>query len=410
MGGSCCGLRSSSRAHDPEPLATTAAAEDPEVARRRKFCDAARAYLPSKGSATIIGWMLKKGLVLSLTGLVLQQGATLTPESTGDTAVPKQSEGLTTVLLHLLAFLLLLIIAAVASMRIGASQMHLRAKAAYTAGLALIPGWAWKDAVSTFITFATKRRLMQDEGLGKAPPLFNAALALLVTLTAAVVQILADWCLANASETGLAHHVLQMLRGSLALGVGFAFNNIFKSFFSSVWSQVWFQLVYLAAIALVIPVLQVFLKKEALNESSRKAPEDRYVLLDRMAAFTIKAGDFIIGWAFKGLLDALLAPLMHDTVWKQLIATLIVTLVCSAIVVIVTFVPVPDTVQNLGSLVSGMCAGWSWSDFAAALYGDKNLGFLLLWLYIFSVILVVALVAYLLELLIRRMEPAPPQE
>jgi len=400
---------------------------------QQRVCDLLRDMLAAKSSTVISGWMLKKGLVLTMFAVFLDGKITVEPEGTGDTPTQAPIQEL---FMRLVAFMLLLFSSAFLAQRVNQSpRLTAGMKKTYASGLALIPGWAWKDVVSTLISGLTGRRLAANDA-DKVSPLFNVFLAMLVACLAAAVQIGSEIYVTNAQATGrmasgivptgegsYVFCVFSGLRASLALGVGFAVNNIVKTIFADFWSNWIFQTVYVFVLGVAVPVLQA--KGHDAIESRR---EQLSVFAAKAATFLVTAGNFVMGWAVKGLVDAVfpincygcLLPLStnENSATNQLIKSLIVTVFFVAVLVGCSGLKaLHPAVAGVATLTAGMNIGWTWSDYAAALFASRGLDSLDstvlwaivgLWAFVVMIVGVVVFAAGMLEYFIRMNEPPPP--
>ena len=329
------------------------------------------------------GWLLKNALSCSLAYLIFDHGIHIAAQEFESSAPDTEGEVqqhtlINNFLVSLCTFIMLTYFSLLLHERVSTAELPPKLQKSLVAGSALIPAWAWKDAVSNFVTAATDCRACQSRPM----PLFNAGLAVAVAFASATLQVLLE---RRGSAWG-------QLAASLALGVGFAVNNVCKSLAGERWSRLDFQLLYVLSASTLVPLAQS--RARAGLEKHENMPD----ILKRTRLFLIKSGDFVVGWAWKGLLDALLPSN------NQLLKSVTVTLICALVMGLAWIRESRPSMWGVLSMAAGMNAGWTWMDYAASVFGGATLSFGRLWLYSTLALGVVVYVTFMLELLLHRLE------
>jgi hypothetical protein len=219
------------------------------------------------------------------------------------------------------------------------------------AGLAMIPAWAWKNFIERDMTW-------NDPDLPAwASTAINSSLALLAALCSAALQLLSEWCLKRAKEDTLVYTYMQQLGASLGLGCGFAVNRIFKTAFASRWSKVWFQMVYAGTLTLILPPAQTLARQALGDRLQRRLPR-------KLCNFLILSFNFLLSWAWKGLIDAIFLKvypvgIFMEAVWITVLGSTVAFSASHS----------TNTRFREGAmLVSGMNIGWQWLDWCKEIF------------------------------------------
>lgn len=374
------------------------------LTQRKQFADASRELLPSKSVVVVTGFMLKTAISLTLLSVLLNRGTARKKEGTGDANASTDTNGKTVdpgaadMAVHFITFLVLLATSIFLSQFVKKSKLFFEdTKKLYVLGLALIPAWAWKDFVSHLITVATNHRLAEDESLHKAPPVFNMILALVVIIVSASLQTVAEMATKSADdESSLVFLIASTVKQCLGLGAGFSVNNIFKTMYKDHWTKLWFQGVYGFIQISTIPFAQRWITRNYKDSTTFGA---------RILKFCVVAGNFVIGWAVKGLLDAFFHGLEDD---RQLLVTLIVSTICIAAVTSASTVEDAGT-RTLINTAAAMNIGWTWTDWISGLQASQpNTPLWAIWLDMFIISGVMLVIAWVFEKLINWFHPPEP--
>merc|ERR1719199_2498087 len=187
-----------------------------------------------------------------------------------------------------------------------------RLKCTYEVGASLIPAWAWKDVVSALVTAAMSARVLEVQEHTGVVAIEAAVLAVLVALLSAALQIWLEMKTQarvplDAEEATIIPWVMVSLKFAFSLGVGWAVNNVFQSLFHMHWANLWVRLVYVVAVTALVPLAQ-FRADEILETHQQRLSS----LTGKSVGFLVLSWNFVVGWAWKCLLDALLQPLEED--------------------------------------------------------------------------------------------------
>lgn len=374
-----------------------------------------------KAPATVIGWIWKAVLVLSLKVMFIphfyarggdqesireaRTAAALDGDST-----PSRDRFLFP-LMHFATYTFILLVslrisekaeqaAAVAS-KAGRPKHAFRLKVVVL-GMALLPAWAFKDVVAAVMTAASGH-------LGGFLP------ALLILIFASVASIVLPSQSDVKAGGNICIEIGARASGSMGLGVAFACNDVVKYFAGDRWGFVPFQLVYSPLSTLVMSVA-----RPRLVEFSAETSEQNFIL-KRAVSFLATTSSFFVAWAWNAFILRIFALLLPpcsvgDCLWmtfaRDLVVALIVTGAAAGMVFLLAAVQ-PDkqasrAAVELATLAAGINVGSFWTDAASSIYAVAGRGLWHCWALCFVLTICVPLLALMSLALIDRIQPPEP--
>jgi hypothetical protein len=349
----------------------------------------------------------------------------LAKEIAGEDAVLDHTVDLTTteaiIAFLVTLFIFSLVLLASASMSRAIERLEKvpeRVKAMYANGLGFIPAWQWKGVISAFMGICLGAST--DDDIDSR--LLVAAVVISIAFITSVVQVLLENWVANHDQTSLAYQVFNTLRTSLGLGLGFAVNVLVLAILHGSIHRLSIMSAYVLCLTVLVSILQYNLFPLIESKKGKYHP-----LVLRTLSFLLLACNFVVGWAWKGLIDMFMADYgphsgLHP-VLLQLLASTLITLVLVCLVVGITLLSEGLTsnlpgIQDLCILASAMNVGWTWSIFALVCLkwfeGEHNEGEAIevgwVWVFTFAVVFIATLMATFLEVLIEMIEPKDPEE
>jgi hypothetical protein len=314
----------------------------------------------AKVIATIVGWLIMDSMKLTLLN-VLWSTRVLVRKKETDVGikvsewVAEPANGSNNGLVSLCFMLYLGALFSTAAYALHVRQVHHLHGTLVGSALTMIPAWAWKDFVNRFILLSTRA---DRTGLGSV--LHAVFLACITVMLSAGLQLFADKYLDRTTRRPTLIRVsMYLLAGSLGLGCGYAVNYIFKSSFEGIWGDVSFQLVYTSVLTFVLPRVQQVVRERTSGINCQFSR--------RFCDFMVLSGNFLLSWAWKGLVDAAFVELAGQPV-GGLAEPLTVTVVGPVAVFAAARSPRQRLREGV-ALVVGMNIGWAWLDWC-------NVGFL----------------------------------
>lgn len=329
----------------------------------------------SKAPATVVGWIWKAALVLTLQA-VLHRGSgpfragireARSSEDMGDGDKHALGGILVMVLGRYMVFLLLLLVTVVISRRVEESQMTATRRTTLLAGLALIPAWAFKDVVVSFIGAFSGDFVGHQLVMG----------SFVVCVATALSSVLPTKDESRSSPQGrFSFSVLATAGACMGLGVAYAINLVFKDRAGDLWSKVMFQLIYAPSLTCLMLTLRPYISSQIQAESG---------LRKRMLTFLFSTTGFLAAWTWAALLADVIAHLWpappddkHAAiVFRQFVWTVAVTLIIA--IVVPCTVPSDEERQRrcasrteLITLCGGVVVGGTWTDLVSTIYDLWN--------------------------------------
>jgi hypothetical protein len=377
--------------------------------------------------------MLNAAITMSVLAAVSKVGSKLSHDEVSSTVMADEIAGKDTVLeatlsletkeaifaFNMKLFIFSLVLLASASLARALERLDGipdRVKTMYANGLSFIPAWQWKNVVSAFMGVCLGASRVDDSRF------VVAAVVMAIAVLTSILQVLLENWIANHDPTSLIYQVFNTLRTSLGLGLGYAVNVLVLAILRGQTHRLPIMLAYVFCLTVLVTILQYNLFP--LLDSKK---DQWHHLTIRTLRFLLLACNFVVGWAWKSLIDMLMASYgprsgLHP-VLLQLLASTLITLVLTCLVVGVTLISddvaekLPG-IQDLCILASGMNVGWTWAIFALVCLqwfeGEHNEGDAVqlgwVWLFTIVVVLCAALMAVLMELVIQKMEPKDPEE
>lgn len=249
---------------------------------------------------------------------------------------------------------------------------------AYLGGLALIPGWGWKE-VMVIVTLVA---------LGKSPPPWQAAgMVLAVAFASACIDIFLEYLGKGLPDDSFWRQCIVTTGTSFCVGVGYALNLLFKTIMTQ-YMGLWG---YWPARAIYTVLITAFVvwAQGALDTFLKEHMRDWDPLSIKSLQFIMNSGKCLVGWAWKGFLTLVIPPLVKGTASSACLDQVIVSLVISLIMFIGAGIAISrDSYREVAMLVAGICVGWTWEQswLACGYISDQGLG--MVWL---SALLVIAL-------------------
>lgn len=338
---------------------------------RERMCNSARQLLVAKSSAIVVGITLKNALTLTVIALVIQGPMTMDSASGSSDASP--ADAWKTFSIVVVTFLLLIISATIMTSVIQSMEsIPPKLKDIYAAGIVLIPAWAWKDVMAALMTTLGVVGILHKDSKRDA-----AGFAIGSALLCSLLQICLEVMTANFDKASLVACVVASLMTCFALGVGFAVDTaIHADCGDHIFSEIRFQFAYALTMAMIVPMIQ----KQITHLLTPERRKEWYVAATKTLDFLAAALNFVLGWAWKGLLDAWLLDYAVQGLKEQLEVSLIITGIGIVAQVFVTLVGAPPEIVAVSALAAGMNIGWTWMAFAAACVGEKDVGLGGLWL------------------------------
>jgi len=374
-------------------------------------------FLVGKSTGVTSGWMLNAAITASVALMVSRGGIkeSLAPSADSDPAGGALGnvsvlQAISAFLLTLIIFSLILVATATCSRFVhGAEWIPERLRGTYSSGLSFIPAWQWKNVVSALMVAC-----LGGAASERSPYLVAAVVLIICGLTAAIQMLLENWASAE-EETSLAFQIFNGLRTSLGLGIGFAVNVLVHAVGGSSMKVPWVMTVYVISLTLAVATLKYKCTPMVASMKDIWSP-----LLCRSLTFSLLASNFVVGWAWKGMIDMIIAATMHEGILWHLFAALLITLCLSCCVVAITaaatspaFAGTPG-LEDLCMLACAMNVGWAWAGFAMAFlrfYGDgKALGIGQMWLFTLAAVTSVSLAAMVIDMGLRQVRPLDPEE
>jgi len=291
----------------------------------------------------------------------------------------------------------------------------------------LIPAWQWMNVVS-----AVMAACVGGGSVSAAPPYFVAAVVFAIAMFTAGVRMLLEYWGSILDERSLAFHAMGSLKVSLGLGMGFAL-NVFAYVVAGaeLVKNLEAQIMYVCFLTPSVAFLQHkgrFVSDEMGVVSPRPSFSWTYAhtFLLKTLGFLLIASSFVVGFAWKGMLK-IIFPVMHGGILWQVLTSLVITCVLTALVVFVIVVTVQIRhpygflvkLDLLCMVASGMNIGWTWADSALAVLRHfqkkeeqlgKTLGIGWIWLFTFWVVLCACITAAVIDFAIRQLEPLQDTE
>eukprot|EP00929_Paragymnodinium_shiwhaense_P121214 TRINITY_DN93379_c0_g1_i1.p1 TRINITY_DN93379_c0_g1~~TRINITY_DN93379_c0_g1_i1.p1 ORF type:complete len:410 (+),score=93.04 TRINITY_DN93379_c0_g1_i1:85-1314(+) len=382
------------------------------------ICEKSRELLVSKSTGVTSGWVLNYAITLSVGVAVASLGFDRVAESSAtddmkNAGAPKQGISLAQAVvafsLKLGVFVLILVAASFSSRSImGASFLPGRMKKTYAAGLGFIPAWQWKNVISALMVAILGGDVKEHPDWAIAAVVFSIAL-----LTAFIQISLEEWA-AGAEPASLLYQVVSQLKTSLGLGLGFALNVLFYAAIGDHVTNIIPQVVYVTTLTTVIALVQYF-SKPKLEEMKQTGAMPG--LLIRTLNFLIVASNFVVGWAWKGMLDVAFKDMRQAGVQSQLMVSLMMSALMILLVVTLTLTAAKaagplGTLEDLCMTASAMNVGWTWADFAMECLrvfkeeerGGQDLRIGEVWLFSLLVVAVASVAALAMDTVIRHVE------
>lgn len=269
-------------------------------------------------------------------------------------------------------------------------------KDTYAAGVVLIPAWAWKDVVAALMTTLGVVGVLHKDSKRDA-----AGFAVGSALLCSLLQICLEVMTSNFDKASLVACVVASLMTCFALGVGFAVDTAIHAVCGEkIFSTIRFQLGYALAMSILVPMVQ----EKVTSVLTPERRKEWYVAVTKTLDFLAAALNFVLGWAWKGLLDAWLHDYAVQGTKQQLEVSLTITAIGIVAQVVITLVGAPPEIVAVSALAAGMNIGWTWMEFAAACVGETDVGLGGLWLQTVITLCVVVTIASVAEWVISTLE------
>lgn len=390
-----------------------------------------RGLFVHQAPCTILGWVWKAALVLTLEMMLRSrrlrqsfQGAMQEPRNTDDVRVidvDKRGPGMLWMFfVRLIVYILLLLATAFLARHMGVDTniarrpwmepdevpvpSTLRSHMTLVA-LAILPAWAFKDVVASFLSSVDlwwMRNLDVKDGPGKYSSIWPASV---MAASCVVVALL------PTARTGfLQRNVLGRMPDSIALGVAYSTNMLFKEWAWSFWTTLPFQAAYVALATLAAAMARPRLLGlvEALDARRIQGGKERR-FARKMIFFTMLVVGYISMWSWNSLILAVLTlwptpepqqvwEAFHRRLWCAVIVTaagvmyVVVTPTCGALKKRI------GTAAELTVLVVGTNIGSMWCDVISALFDACDGGYGFAWLLVFEITVLVPLAAFCIHL------------
>jgi hypothetical protein len=218
------------------------------------------------------------------------------------------------------------------------------------AGINLIPAWAFKDSVNSFLN------TMNHE---TAPTTLDALWASIILLiSTSLGAVLPHDDPNNGCLKAFGAKILM----TLPLGNGFAFNSIVKHAAEDNWNKVGFQNVY-------VPIITFLVLQERHIINGLLAKNKGRPLVTRFWNFQMAIGEFCAAWAWNALLintakEVFPSEHASDHIWQAIVWALMVTTGA----MMVSLFGGKTELWIFFNKLAGINIGWAWMDVGKACF------------------------------------------
>eukprot|EP00927_Polykrikos_kofoidii_P016187 TRINITY_DN1727_c0_g1_i1.p1 TRINITY_DN1727_c0_g1~~TRINITY_DN1727_c0_g1_i1.p1 ORF type:complete len:404 (+),score=45.96 TRINITY_DN1727_c0_g1_i1:86-1297(+) len=364
---------------------------------RQRVCRSLRQLLVTKGQAVVIGITIKN--LITVTFLAIFTGGGSPCAVGGKFDIISEDHAYALLGISVVSFMCVVAVSTLMLKLLNTvERIPLYLKSAYAAGIALIPAWGWKDVVAVLLGFAEFFKIVDEHSPGT-----YVAFAFFIAVFSAALQLALEEIGSRADEGTLFRSVISSFMVCFTLGVAFAVNAAVRVCVGlSRFDKLDFNVCYLAVLLLIVP--------EAQRQVRSRLDEDVRAHLPIPVAkgidFVVTAGDFLLAWAFKGLLDSYFADMAAVGVYwpGQLQVTVIVTSICVIVSQLVAVVPLPMAYEDISSLMMAMNLGWTWMVFANLMILSKDPDLATWWEYSFAIFMIAVMIMLPIEFAISTVE------
>jgi hypothetical protein len=261
----------------------------------------------------------------------------------------------------------------------------------YVDGFAMMPGWGWKDVIVVFTLYM----------LGEKPSAWAVSLTVLgIAIASALFQMLLEHLGQDVEKGGFLHSSIGVCSASFAVGVGYALNLFFKTVivqYLGLWHWWSVRLAYTLFITAFVTWGQGKANAAFAEEEFRKLNP----VIQKTLAFIVNSAKFLVGWAWKGLLDltvgATLRGVTPSPCWDQVLVSFTTTFLMFGGVG-AALATESAHAREVAMLVAGMIIGWTWAQtwLKCGYVVKENL--VVLWVSASIVIMIAAIIAVLLDI------------
>jgi len=279
---------------------------------------------------------------------------------TESSGVPLSAENASIELLIAFGLFVLILFSAVGA-KLGVSQLSIpeSPKKTYSAGLSLIPAWAWKDVVVALIAVCRNLGWVGKDSQSLV------IMALAVALLSSLLQTLLEYLGSEMAKDSFFSLVVNVFKVSLGLGVAFCVNLFHQTLLSddlkaNFYLYVAVQLGYCSLLTILVALAQV--------KGGEALADKELTLAVRTVKFLLTAGNFVVAFAWKGLvitvLNACIGEAVETKALAHFVSAIVVTFLSIGIVVASASLNMRKSISGLCTLAVGMNIGWAWADFA----------------------------------------------
>jgi len=350
-------------------------AEPTDDGMRHRILGKCHDLLVTKASAVVVGILLKNLLAHTAKFFLFGTAPSVGAESPG---MPLSSDKASLELLVAVCLFALMLSSAVGA-KIGVSHLSIpeSLKKTYSAGLSLIPAWAWKDVVVALLTVCKHLGWVGKDSQSLC------IMALAVALLSSLLQILLEYLDSGRAKESFFSLVVNVFKVSLGLGVAFTVNLCYQTLLSddlkaTIYLYIAVQLGYCSLLTILVALAQV--------KGGEALADKELTLLVRTVKFLLTAGNFVVAFAWKGLVMTVLSACIGDAVETKalayLVSAIVVTFLGIGCIVASAALNMRKSISGLCILAVGMNIGWAWAGFATvSMVSGEPIAIGHLWLY-----------------------------
>eukprot|EP00927_Polykrikos_kofoidii_P016189 TRINITY_DN1727_c0_g1_i3.p1 TRINITY_DN1727_c0_g1~~TRINITY_DN1727_c0_g1_i3.p1 ORF type:complete len:405 (+),score=48.52 TRINITY_DN1727_c0_g1_i3:66-1280(+) len=364
---------------------------------RHRVCRSLRQLLVTKGQAVVVGVTIK--LLITFQILCIFGGRDDPPAVVPKFDVNSANEACALLSITVVTFICVVSISTLmAEVLYTVERLPLYLKSSYAAGIALIPAWGWKDVVAAFFVLAEFFGIVDKDTPGT-----YVAFAFFIAVFSASIQLTLEAISDHAEKDTLLRCVTSSFMACFTLGVACAVNAAVKVCVGpSRFDKLDFNVCYLVILLLIVPEAQRQVRSRLDKGFRAYLP----LPISKGVDFVVTAGDFMLAFAFKGILDSYFADMAAVGVYwpGQLQVTVIVTSICVIVTQLVAVFPLPMAYEDISSLMMAMNLGWTWTVFAKLVIVSNDPDLATVWEYSFAIFMIAVMIMLPIEFAISTVE------
>lgn len=320
-----------------------------------------------KVACVVFGWWVETALSNTLKNIFLGEPQVVEKETVDHKhEVPSESASLTA-MLGLGTFTISLFLSALVSTSSRCFPDHI--SELVVGGCSLIPAWAWKGFINDSIT-----------ALNLSGPIEDSVFALCAALAGGFLDVTAELSMRFLEKDGFLYKALTPMTTCFILGVAYAINNVLYACLpvlvdDTVASQ---RLLANGVYAILMTLFVIFVLSKLNAHIEEHVKQDTAMLplgMDMGILFILKSEAFILGWAWQGVVDTILAMEAVSPFWSAIIITLVNIVVLS----LLSIANVSGSRVDMAVTAAALNVAWAWMAFCAASTGGKVLPLYALW-------------------------------